>query len=368
MITSTASALLFPLLLLLLTSPSTALVVSDCTSCDHSLTAPVYYGCIGDSAYVTFDSVRVDCASAVSLNVTSSIPTFYYPDAEPDALYTLLMMDTTRIDPIVGTQPPFLPFPIIYYGAMNIPGDVLPGGMSMDKFHYDSAGVRVNPFWQYTKPVPAEEIARPQPDFTPPPLDTRAFNYEFILGKQRSEKDDPNIDTRENWEFVGFLKRTIFGNPVASTYFSTGYCVKDIDVKDPVNETSTASLVIEEEAIASDCPVPPNTGSGIGSVPEHVKGVGGYGSTLGDSGEASSNGSDASDGSGGSGGGSTNSGGSGQGDGSSDSNGAGSGSSSDASAQDDEDAGLLSDNGAFGMRISCAAVMSWVVALFYGIL
>ena len=69
-------------------------------------------------------------------------------------------MDTTGIDPIVGTQAPFLPFSVFNYGAMNIPGDVLIDGLSLDKFHYNTAGVRVQPFVSYVNPKPSEELTR----------------------------------------------------------------------------------------------------------------------------------------------------------------------------------------------------------------
>eukprot|EP00571_Detonula_confervacea_P011877 CAMPEP_0172302440 /NCGR_PEP_ID=MMETSP1058-20130122/4134_1 /TAXON_ID=83371 /ORGANISM="Detonula confervacea, Strain CCMP 353" /LENGTH=950 /DNA_ID=CAMNT_0013012913 /DNA_START=91 /DNA_END=2943 /DNA_ORIENTATION=- len=253
MIEASIPALL--LLLIIALVPTAALSAADCSTCDHSLTAPLYYGCSNDSAYVTFDDIQIDCGAALSLNQTESTPKFYYPDAEKDALYTLLLIDTTGIDPIVGTQPPFLPFPIIHYGAMNIPGDVLIDGMSMGKFHYDSTGVRVQPFVEYQKPIPSEELSKvSQPGMETPDLNTRAFNYEFMLGKQSYEKTDPLMDLYTNWEFVGFMKRNVDVLNIVSTFISTGYCVKDI----------------EEGAFGSDCPVPAETGSGYGSVPAHV--------------------------------------------------------------------------------------------------
>ena len=65
-------------------------------------------------------------------------------------------MDTTGIDQIVGTHAPFLPFPIIHYGAMNILGDTLIDGLSLDKFHYNTTGVRVQPLLLYVNPKPSE--------------------------------------------------------------------------------------------------------------------------------------------------------------------------------------------------------------------
>lgn len=267
------------------------------------------------------------------------------------------MMDTTGIDPIVGTQPPFLPFPIIHYGAMNIPGDVLIDGMSLDKFHYDATGIRVQPFLSYVDPKPSEELSKVQPDYVPPDLNTRAFNYEFILGEQSRERDVPLMDKNTNWEFIGFLKRSIggLGDPVASTYFSTGYCVKDI-----IEEGSSDSLVIEEEegAIGSDCPVPSETLSGVGSVPAHVAGVGGYWPPAGSN--SGPNGSD----DGGSGIGTTQPGGDPAGSGNGDSpDGTDSGDSTGGSDDD-----VNSSRSAFGNRSSSAAVISCVVGLMYGII
>ena len=78
--------------------------------------------------------MKIECGSALSLDTLSSTPTFFYPNATDDALYTLLLIDTTRIDPIVGVQPPFLPWPIIHYGALNIPGDALKDGVNWARF------------------------------------------------------------------------------------------------------------------------------------------------------------------------------------------------------------------------------------------
>ena len=137
---------------------------------------------------------------------------------------------------------------------MNIPGDVLVDGMSLSPFHYDETGVRVTPFVSYQKPVPAEQLKKINSGTAEeaPDLNTRAFNYEFMLGKQKYERDDPNMDLYTNWEFIGFLKRNVDTTNIVSTYFTTGYCVKDIDL------------------YGSDCPVPMETLSGYGSVPEWV--------------------------------------------------------------------------------------------------
>jgi hypothetical protein len=137
---------------------------------------------------------------------------------------------------------------------MNIPGDVLVDGMSLSPFHYDETGVRVTPFVSYQKPVPAEQLKKINSGTAEeaPDLNTRAFNYEFMLGKQKYERDDPNMDLYTNWEFIGFLKRNVDTTNIVSTYFTTGYCVNDI------------------ELYGSDCPVPMETLSGYGSVPEWV--------------------------------------------------------------------------------------------------
>lgn len=250
MITTLVLLLLFAALL-----PSfAALSPADCSTCDSSLTQPLYYGC-GGGAYVTYDDVKVKCGQALTLSQTEPAPKFHYPDADEDALYSLIMIDTTGIDPKVGTEAPFLPFPIIHYGAMNIPGDVLIDGMSMGLFHRDDTGVRVTPFVQYQQPVPSEELKKVnQPGDEMPDLNTRAFNYEFMLGKQKFEKDEPRMDLLTNWEFIGFLKRNTDINTIVSTYISTGYCVKET----------------EEGAYGSDCLVPAMTESGSGCVPAHV--------------------------------------------------------------------------------------------------
>lgn len=241
----------------LVTLSKAASLLADCSSCDHTLTQELYYGCSGDSAYVTYNGNKVECGQALTFDEIASAPKFHFPDAEADAQYTLLMMDTTGIDPIVGSQPPFLPFPIIHYGAINIPGDHLVDGLSLDKFSKDDTGVRVTPFLSYQAPVPLDDLSKYQPGFDPPDINTRAFNYEFILGKQRRVGEQPLMDKTANWEFVGFLKTRVNFPPMGklvSTYISSGYCVGEVD-----NEES-----------AADCPVPDQTGSGMGSIPAHV--------------------------------------------------------------------------------------------------
>ena len=242
-------------------------IFADCSSCDESLTPPVYYGCIGDDAYVEYDGVRIDCGAALSLEQTASIPKFYFPNATEDSLYALVMIDTLEIDPIVGTVAPFYPHPIIHYGAVNIPGDVLIDGLDLDKFHYeDEAGIRVRPFVSYQKPVPNKELlALPPSKVEPPPLEGRAFNYEFILGEQKGERDDPVINNKYvNYDFVQFLKKNIVGNPVAATYLSTGFCVNEVE----------QGL----DLMDIDCVLQAETLSGLGEVPARV-GVGGPGYT-----------------------------------------------------------------------------------------
>ena len=201
-------------------------MLADCSTCDHTQTQEVYYGCSGDSAYIAYNDNRVECGQALTFDETSTIPKFYYPDAEADGLYTLLMMDTTGIDPIVGVQPPFLPFPIIHYGAVNIPGDHLVDGLSLDQFSRDDMGVRVTPFLSYQAPIPSEDLSKYQPGFDPPDINTRAFNYEFILGQQRRIEEDPLMDKNINWGFIGFLKSRVLFPPlgnIVSTYISSGY-------------------------------------------------------------------------------------------------------------------------------------------------
>jgi len=161
---------------------------------------------------------------------------------------------------IKAVSPSSWPWPILHYGAVNIPGDVLASeqGLILDEFILSEQGltltrpdetdvVRVTPFMAYV------------PGFVPQFLDgsemadSWPFHYEFILGKQSGEKEDFVMDGINNWDFVGFLQSNIDGNPVASTYFSTGLCV----------ETDT---IFEKF-----CAVPSETGSGMGSVPRPIE-------------------------------------------------------------------------------------------------
>ena len=234
---------------------------SDCSQCNHKLTAPLYQGCSDESAYLTYNDVKINCGQALPLSTTESTPTFHYPNAEDDALYSLLMIDTTGIDPVVGTQPPYLAFPYLHYGAMNIPGDALKDGISLDVFHKDDSGVRVVPFVSYQKPFIQEQLSKViTPGEETPPLETRAFNYEFMLGKQKYERDDPVLrgfpDPLANYEFIGFMKLNVDTTNIVSTYFTTGVCVKDIPP--------------EDAGYGSDCPVPAETLSGYGNIPDFV--------------------------------------------------------------------------------------------------
>ena len=263
-----APILLILLFLTTLIAPSAALS-ADCSPCDESVTAKVHYGCSDDlTAYVEFNGEKLECGAALSTEQAESIPTFYYPDAEDDVLYSLLLMDTTDINPIVGTIPPFLPFPIIHYGAMNIPGDVLREGVKLDKFHFDDTGVRVRPFWSFQPLTPLTDLSKIPPSGIPPPdINTRAFNYEFMLGKQAFEKDDPLTDKNTNWDFIAYHKRTIVGEPIQTTYISSGNCVVEVD-----DEGDTLGT------LKSDCPVPAEIGAFNfpGKVPDHVA-IGGGG-------------------------------------------------------------------------------------------
>ena len=255
-----AAAALLLLLIATLGSIAPSVAISaDCSSCDASLTAPVYYGCSENlSAFIAINDQKLECGAALSMEQTSSSTSkFYYPDAEDGSLYSLILIDTTDIDPIVGTVPPFLPFPIIHYGALNIEADVLRDGMSLDNFHFDGAGVtRVSPFWEWQPLVPLEDLSKIPPSGIPPPdINTRAFNYEFLLGKQAWEKSDPLTDQNVNWDFIAYLRRTIVGEPIQTTYISSGYCVVDVD---------------EGVLDSYGCAVSAETGSGLGSVPEIV--------------------------------------------------------------------------------------------------
>jgi len=259
------SALLLPLAAVLASSTAAdTAITSDCSQCNHKLTAPLYQGCSDETAYLTYNDVKINCGQALSLSTTESTPKFYYPNAEDDALYSLIMIDTTGIDPVVGTQPPYLTFPYLHYGAMNIPGDALKDGISLDVFHKDESGVRVVPFVSYQKPFIQDQLSKViTPGEETPPLETRAFNYEFMLGKQRNKRDDPVLrgfpDPLANYEFIGFMKLNVDTTNIVSTYFTTGVCVKD--------------LPPEDAGYGSDCPVPAETLSGYGNIPDFVADV-----------------------------------------------------------------------------------------------
>ena len=256
-----SALLVLSTVLLLLQHSTSAETSADCSTCDHSLTAPLYQACSEEKAYLTFNDVKVECGQALSLETVGSIPKFHYEGAEPDELYTLLMVDTTGIDPNVGTQAPYLPFPLLHYGAVNIPGDAVANGVSLDTSYELETGARAFPFVSYQKPIPASQLTKEVfPGQETPPIETRAINYEFMLGKQRYKRENPNIDLLKNWEFIGFLKRNVADTTnIISTYFTTGYCVKDIND----NEAADGSY-------GSDCPVPAKTLSTYGKPPAYL--------------------------------------------------------------------------------------------------
>ena len=204
-------------------------------SCDAALTSPVALGCSDDSGSIGVDYGLGDvmCGAALTISQAAIAPRFQALDADADSLYTLLLVDTTAADPAA----PFSPHPILHFGAVNIPGGSLIGGISLN----DAASLP-EPFLTYRGP-------NPPPATFVPGIESQAFNYEYMLAAQDGMVDNPlcditNLDftvcAAANFDFTEFLASNTVG-AITSTYFSSGYCAESTE-EEPSPATPSAAL------------------------------------------------------------------------------------------------------------------------------
>ena len=208
--------LTFLLALIVTTSSqaSAAQFASD-DACDPRLTSPVAYGCTATSDELSVDYPalgEIQCGAALTISQSSAVPFVRGRTADPAKLYSLLLVDTTVAPPGV----PFSPHPVLHFGAVNIPGGDLIGGLSLD----DDSSNSFDIFSAYRGPSP------PPPSFVPG-IENQLFRYEYMLAEQADgggPVDVPALESNANFDYGAFLADNT-SDEVVSTYFGSGYCV-----------------------------------------------------------------------------------------------------------------------------------------------
>lgn len=77
-----------------------------------------------------------------------------------------------------------------------------------------------NPFSAYRGPSPPAFI---------PGIRCQQFNYEWLVSKQFSFADAPPVvDDNKNFNYTGYLD-AVNATMLSSAYFSSGFCVKDLN-------------------------------------------------------------------------------------------------------------------------------------------
>lgn len=202
---------------------------SATTTCDESLSAPVILPC-PDPALLRMSYVSkgsVDCGGALSLEQASISPRIKADPSivDADALYSLILVDTTSTEEVSSILPSLGVHPILHYGAVNIQGSYLLGGLSLDRS--DNMDV----FSAYRGPSP------PQPTdlWATPGVENTLFAYEYMLSAQPLDEEPlevPDLDSDGvlRFDYEAFFDETVgvgFGNLTSSTYFVSGWCVKE---------------------------------------------------------------------------------------------------------------------------------------------
>lgn len=207
-------------------------ISASCKNCVQSLAKPVVYGCtVNEPLYLTFNDTKLPCGSAITLEQGKASPKVYYTDAKDDALYSILLIDTTGKDPSEGLQPPFADYPLVLYGALDVPGRLLKDGMSMEKYVREGNGTIVATAFQEYQPA---DPPTPQevPGIETFDISIVPFNYELMLGEQLREagkNEPPNYDSPIRFDFYYVTQKIAPLNNVHS-YYSSGACVVAVDV------------------------------------------------------------------------------------------------------------------------------------------
>lgn len=200
------------------------------TGCDESLTAPLVLDCPNPDllkmSYVSRGSI--DCGGTLTVDQAALSPSIKADPSivEEDGLYSLVLVDTTTM---ISTTDTFFSLesvhPILHYGAVNIQGSTLLEGLSLDQ----TDGLDV--FSAYRGPSPP----KPNSVGATPGVENTLFLYEYMLGFQA--QDDVPIEVPElvdgsilRFDYEAFFEESVgvgLSNLTSSTYFVSGWCVKE---------------------------------------------------------------------------------------------------------------------------------------------
>ena len=206
-------------------------------------------------SYVSRGSV--ECGGALTLEQAAISPSIRADRSivEPEALYSLVLIDTTITTVSTNT---FFTFdsvhPILHYGAVNIQGSTLLEGLSLDRTD------KVDVFSPYQGPSP------PEPDsmWAAEGVEFTLFAYEYMLAAQPQDIVVPKLDSNRNFDYESFFDETVgvgFSNLASTTHFVSGWCVKEIPAvsgrQDPTQMPTQPKVPTEaptEAKIPTDAP------------------------------------------------------------------------------------------------------------------
>lgn len=221
------------LLLYLLEIAAATDISASCKSCNSKLAKSVAFGCGTDKnnepLYLTFNGKKLPCGSALTLDQAKTTPDVTYTDAKNGTLYSILLVDTTGKDPSDCLKAPFCDYPLLTYGALNVPGEALAEGIPMSKFVRDGTQILVNAFQEYVPPDPP--VPQEVPGFDTMDMTIFPFQYELMVGEQLREAGDnepPDYTSPIRFDYEYIFAKLAPLNKVYS-YFSSGACVVAVD-------------------------------------------------------------------------------------------------------------------------------------------
>lgn len=169
---------------------------------------------------VTYPDGEIQCKAALTLEQSAKEPTLSLADNDnvtDDDYFTILLVDTAQS---------FF-HPIIHFGASNIPGSSLTGNQEL-------VLADATPFIAYRGPQYIPGI---------PGIDNRLAHYEWIVAKQDSFVETPDLPVIEgstNFEYNDYLA-SVNGTALSTLYFSSGFCVQEIENKKGTKKSSKAT-------------------------------------------------------------------------------------------------------------------------------
>ncbi len=189
------------------------------TSCEKPESAKL--GCTPQTLplKVVYTNGTMSCGDAIPIADAAVPPSVSVMDdqmIQADKYYTLLLVDTT-------TSPMH---PILHYGAVNIPGSNLSASMDL------AESTMIDVFSSYRGPNPPGYV---------PGIQTKQFNYEYILAEQGSGKDDSitNLTSNIRFNYTEFLSDRDT-TTITTSYFSSGFCVTPKQKENPGKPTSAS--------------------------------------------------------------------------------------------------------------------------------